>query len=103
MLQKYGIAVTQEEVERVDTVRYLWHNLNQKIGKIVSELLLVQNNFKSTLLDDVEQFNEDCDSFVGSYNEVSCFHLVDAIYVCVTIVNHITTPCFIPACNLLSS
>ena len=71
LLQKYGIAVTQEEVERVDTVRYLWHNLNQKIEKIVSELLLIQNKFHSSLLDNIVQFNEDCNTFIGSYSEVN--------------------------------
>lgn len=71
MLQKYGINVTQEEVERVDTVRYLWHNLNQQVSKIVSELLLVQNNFRSSLMENIEQFNEDNESFVANYEQVS--------------------------------
>ena len=75
LLQKYGIAVTQDEIERVDTVRYLWHNLNQKVDKIVSELLLVQTKFHATLLDDVVQFNEDCDTFIGSYNEVNMMYM----------------------------
>ena len=58
-------------MERVDTVRYLWHNLNQKIEKIVSELLLIQNKFHSSLLDNIVQFNEDCNTFIGSYSEVN--------------------------------
>lgn len=70
MLQKYGINVTQEEVERVDTVRYLWHNLNQQVSKIVSELLLVQDNFRSSLMENIEQFNKDNNEFVANYDQV---------------------------------
>ena len=27
MLNRYGVAIPQEEVERVDTLRYTWDNL----------------------------------------------------------------------------
>ena len=71
-MQKYGITVTQEEIERVDTVRYLWLNLNQKVAKIVSELLLIQDKFKETLLVNVTQFNNDSEAFITDYAEVHC-------------------------------
>lgn len=54
----------------MDTLRYHWHNLNQQITKIVSELILVQDDFRTTLLGNVEQFIEDSSVFVTDYTEV---------------------------------
>lgn len=70
MLQKHGITVSHDEVERVDTLRYLWQNLHQLISETLSHLLKIQPMFKSSLLESVKQYNETVSSFVDDYAKV---------------------------------
>lgn len=63
--------MSQEEVERVDTLRYLWQKLINQIAEILSELLQVQPKFKESLEENVQQFQGTVTTFVDSYNDVS--------------------------------
>ena len=62
--------MNQEEIERVDTLRYLWQNLQTLVSEKLTYLLKVQPTFESSLLENVVQFKTDVDQFVESYNEV---------------------------------
>lgn len=69
--------MSQEEVERVDTLRYLWQKLINQIAEILSELLQVQPKFKDSLEENVKQFQGTVTTFIDSYNDVS--HIADFI------------------------
>ena len=82
LLQKHDIAISHEELERVDTVQYLWQNLHQQVGDVLTQLLAVQGKFKATLMENVEQFQQDSSAYVDSYNEVHCMKLyVTDVYI----------------------
>ena len=70
LLQRHGISMNQEDIERVDTMRYLWQNLQTLVSERLTHLLKVQPQFESTLLENVVQFKKDVDHFVDEYNEV---------------------------------
>lgn len=71
LLQKHQIAVSQEDLERVDTLQYMWANLTQQVAEIQSTLLKIQPRFKSSLLTDVEEYQEEVGGFVADYSTVS--------------------------------
>ena len=70
LLQRHGIVVSQEEIERVDTLRYLWQKLRQQVSEILSELIRVQPTFKESLLKNVVTFQHNMETFVENYEEV---------------------------------
>ena len=63
--------MNHEDIERVDTLRYLWQNLQSLVSEKLTYLLKVQPTFESSLLENVVQFKKDVDQFVSGYNEVS--------------------------------
>ena len=76
MLTKYDIAVSKEDIERVDTLRYAWKNLLILAKEVQDRLLEVQPLFKNDLTGKVEQFKIDTEDFVTSYQKVGdygCF------------------------------
>ena len=62
--------MSHEDIERVDTLRYLWQKLQNQVSERLTYLLQVQPSFKTTLTENVAQFKSDVDLFVGEYNEV---------------------------------
>ena len=72
MLTKYDIAVSKEDIERVDTLRYAWKNLLILAKDVQDRLLEVQPLFKNDLTAKVEQFKMDSEDFVSSYQKVFC-------------------------------
>ena len=74
LLQKHQISVSQEDVERVDTLRYMWLKLRAQVSEVQNTLLQVQPQFKATLLDNVQTFRQEVGSFISSYTTVSQGH-----------------------------
>lgn len=70
LLQKHQIAVAQEDIERVDTLRYMWEKLHQQVSELQSTLLEVQPQFRASLLDNVQVYMEQVNSFVANYSSV---------------------------------
>lgn len=70
LLQKHSITVSRDELERVDTLRYLWQNLRQLVSDTLSHLLVVQPKFKSSLVENVKQYKETVETFVDDYSKV---------------------------------
>ena len=73
MLTKYDIAVSKEDIERVDTLRYAWKNLLMLAKEVQDKLLEVQPVFKNDLTGKVVQFKMDAEDFVDSYQKVCEF------------------------------
>ncbi|XP_066913562.1 dynein axonemal heavy chain 5-like [Clytia hemisphaerica] len=69
MLTKYNITVSKDDIERVDTLRYAWKNLLLLAKEVQDELLQLQPVFKSDLTAKVEQFKQDSEDFVKSYQK----------------------------------
>ena len=71
LLQKHQISVSQEDVERVDILRYMWLKMRAQVSEVQNTLLQVQPQFKATLLDNVQTFRQEVGSFISSYTTVS--------------------------------
>ena len=69
-LQRCGVAVPREEIERVDSLRYTFKNLQAQACTIQSHLVSIQQDFKKDLLESVQVYKQDLDSFLTHYNEV---------------------------------
>ncbi|XP_061847250.1 dynein axonemal heavy chain 8 isoform X2 [Colius striatus] len=67
ILNTFGIEVTKEESEGVDTLRYSFKKLQIKATRVQDELVQVQPKFKSNLLESVTVFREDVSNFEMSY------------------------------------
>lgn len=75
MLIKHDLPVNKEETERCDTLRYSWEKLQTQTSEVQTELLQVQPQFKSELIENVLTFKTDCDDFYSQYDNVS-LHVV---------------------------
>ena len=75
MLIKHDLPVNKEETERCDTLRYSWEKLQTQTSEVQTELLQVQPQFKSELIENVKTFNTDCVDFYDQYDNVS-LHVV---------------------------
>lgn len=71
MLIKHDLPVNKEETEKCDTLRYSWEKLQVQTSEVQTELLQVQPQFKSELIENVKTFNTDCSDFYGTYDTVS--------------------------------
>ena len=71
LLQKHGIQVSQEDIERVDTLRYMWQKLHEQVAAIQTVLLKIQPQFKEDLLDKVEAYQKEVSNFTDEYTTVS--------------------------------
>ncbi|KFQ24224.1 Dynein heavy chain 8, axonemal, partial [Merops nubicus] len=67
ILHRFGIEVTKEESEGVDSLRYSFKKLQTNAGRVQDELIQVQPKFKSNLLESVAVFQEDLSNFEVSY------------------------------------
>lgn len=80
LLQKHGIQSSIEDLERVDTLRYLWSNLQEQIIKVQTMLIKVQPKFKANLEENVMGFKSDVTSFMGDYAMVSTKFIINYFY-----------------------
>lgn len=71
MLIKHDLPVNKEETEKCDTLRYSWEKLQVQTSEVQTELLQVQPQFKSELIENVKTFTTDCNDFYGKYDTVS--------------------------------
>jgi dynein heavy chain len=69
LLMKHSIAVTREETEMVDSLRYSWKKLKQLVLDVQSYLGKVQPTFKSDLIGAVQKFAVEVSDFTREYNE----------------------------------
>ncbi|XP_056016925.1 dynein axonemal heavy chain 5-like isoform X3 [Ostrea edulis] len=69
MLIKHDLPVNKEETERCDTLRYSWEKLQVQTSEVQTELLQVQPQFKSELIENVKVFNVDSADFYAKYDE----------------------------------
>ncbi|XP_064014378.1 dynein axonemal heavy chain 8 [Pogoniulus pusillus] len=67
ILNKFGIEVTKEESEGVDSLRYSFNKLQTKATSVQDELVQVQPKFKNHLLESIVVFQEDVSNFETSY------------------------------------
>ena len=63
--------MSQEDIERVDTLRYMWQKLHKQIAEIQTILLKIQPKFKEDLLEKVEAYQREVASFTEDYTTVS--------------------------------
>ncbi|KAF6020163.1 DNAH5 [Bugula neritina] len=69
MLNKHELPVPKEEMEKVDTLRYSWSKLQALASEISSQLLQIQPQFRTELIDNVQTFVQDCTNFYSSYED----------------------------------
>ncbi|XP_067125373.1 dynein axonemal heavy chain 8-like isoform X2 [Centruroides vittatus] len=69
IFQKFGIHVSIEENEKVDTLRYNFKRLLTKAKEVQENLIDIQDNYKSTLLDGVKDFTIDVTDYSKRYTE----------------------------------
>ena len=69
-LQRCGVAVPREEIEKVDSLRYTFKNLQAQASSVQSHLVSIQTDFKTRLKDSVEVFKKDLGGFLSTYTEV---------------------------------
>ena len=69
MMHKYNIQLTKEDIEKVESLSQNWHFVLTKAMQTYVLLLEVQEHFKTELINSIQLFQLDCDSFVKDYNE----------------------------------
>ena len=70
MLSKFEVVISQEEIEKIDTLRYAWRNLLTLGNQTQNELFSIQETFKTELIENVKQFKVDTERFVVNYRKV---------------------------------
>ncbi|CAH8867793.1 unnamed protein product [Trichobilharzia szidati] len=70
LLSKYSIPVDKEETEKADTLRYEWEKLCKQMLLVQNELIEVQPQFRSNLLENIGEFHESCLTFYDDYDKV---------------------------------
>lgn len=70
-MQKHNIHMSRENVECVDTLRYLWDKVRQQVTELNSLLLEIQPKFRTALVDSVKQYKVQVDLFIKEYLNVS--------------------------------
>lgn len=71
LLQKHQIQVSHEDIERVDTIRYMWAKLQEQVAHLQTTLLKIQPRFRHILLTDVELYRTEVGSYTKDYGNVS--------------------------------
>lgn len=70
MLNKHELPMAKEEIEKVDTLRYVWEKLLVRASEIQNKLVALQPNFRGELISNVKIFIEDCNEFYEDYEKV---------------------------------
>ncbi|XP_071468921.1 dynein axonemal heavy chain 5 [Marmota flaviventris] len=68
LLNKYGLLVAKEEMDKVDTLRYAWEKLLARASEVQNELVSLQPGFRKELISTVEVFLQDCHQFYLDYD-----------------------------------
>ncbi|KAI9141404.1 dynein heavy chain and region D6 of dynein motor-domain-containing protein [Paraphysoderma sedebokerense] len=68
LLTKHGISVSKEETEMVDSLRYSWKKLKGLVIEVQASLSELQPKFKSELINVVQKFSQDVDTFTAEYD-----------------------------------
>ena len=63
--------MAREETERVDTLRYSWHNLQRQVRETTVTLAELEARFRRQLIDDVTAFTDECNRFYTQYDTVA--------------------------------
>ena len=71
ILQRMNITVPQEEVDRVDTLRYTWEKLQIQAHDVTVHLVEIQNVYHEKLKVNIEVFAKDVTTFTEDYKLVS--------------------------------
>uniref|UniRef100_A0A8C4MPB6 Dynein axonemal heavy chain 5 n=1 Tax=Equus asinus asinus TaxID=83772 RepID=A0A8C4MPB6_EQUAS len=68
LLNKYGLLIAREEMDKVDTLRYAWEKLLARASEVQNELVSLQPSFRKELISAVEVFLRDCHQFYSDYD-----------------------------------
>ncbi|KAF0871450.1 DYH5 protein, partial [Crocuta crocuta] len=68
LLNKYGLLITKEEMDKVDALRYSWEKLLARASEVQNELVSLQPSFRKELISTVEVFLQDCHHFYSDYD-----------------------------------
>uniref|UniRef100_A0A8D1M5E9 AAA+ ATPase domain-containing protein n=1 Tax=Sus scrofa TaxID=9823 RepID=A0A8D1M5E9_PIG len=68
LLNKYGLLIAKEEMDKVDTLRYTWEKLLARASEVQNELVSLQPSFRKELISTVEVFLQDCHQFYLDYD-----------------------------------
>ncbi|XP_013370435.1 PREDICTED: dynein heavy chain 5, axonemal isoform X2 [Chinchilla lanigera] len=68
LLNKYGLLIAKEEMDKVDTLRYAWEKLLARASEVQNELVSLQPSFRKELIGTVEVFLQDCHQFYLDYD-----------------------------------
>ncbi|XP_078222058.1 dynein axonemal heavy chain 5 isoform X3 [Callithrix jacchus] len=68
LLNRYGLLIAKEEIDKVDTLHYAWEKLLARAGEVQNELVSLQPRFKKELTSAVEVFLQDCHQFYLNYD-----------------------------------
>ncbi|TPX71761.1 hypothetical protein SpCBS45565_g00838 [Spizellomyces sp. 'palustris'] len=69
LLTKHSVAVSKEETEMVDSLRYSWKKLKQLVIDVQTHLSKIQPVFKADLISSVQKFSQDVKDFTVEYTE----------------------------------
>ena len=70
MLNKHELQLEKEEMEKVDTMRYVWQKLQAQAAEVSSHLIEIQPQFRTELINDVKLFVVECQGFQEEYKIV---------------------------------
>ena len=76
VLQKYDIKVSQDDIERVDALRYMWYKLQEQVCSVETTLIQIQPVFRKTLLVNVVSYQTEVAEYTHEYDTVSSGKLV---------------------------
>ncbi|EPQ10653.1 Dynein heavy chain 5, axonemal [Myotis brandtii] len=68
LLNKYGLLIAKEEMDKVDTLHYAWEKLLARASEVQNELASLQPGFRKELISTVEVFFQDCQQFYLDYD-----------------------------------
>nr|XP_054361159.1 dynein axonemal heavy chain 5 [Mirounga angustirostris] len=68
LLNKYGLLIAKEEMDKVDTLHYSWEKLLARANEVQNELVSLQPGFRKELISTVEVFLQDCHQFYLDYD-----------------------------------
>lgn len=70
-MQKHQIQVSHDDIERVDTIRYMWAKLQEQVALLQTTLLHVQPEFRQALVTNVKQYQGEVICYTRDYTSVS--------------------------------
>lgn len=71
MIHHLQLGVSKEEAERVENLPYNWQKLKAQCSDVQELLQEIHPHFHQKLLQDIEQFQNDCEDFYKDYEMVN--------------------------------